>query len=331
MMIFFLYLREEWMEKARVFLWSKVLSRQRWAWVIILGLCLWSPQAQAGERIANMLSDGNGCVLLLTLDRNLYRFCPDDSRPQLQDQLPARPFGAGLDRQERLLLATDKGIFRKKKKDKQWERIPGAPRGGAWIRCFPGLGCLTWVWSKGLYRIGTQGLQEMEQTGLPDSPVLDICQTADGSLWAAFFGSGVFCLRSGEERWQPANSGLSSRHVLALTRDSRNRLYVGTFGGGLQVLSPKEPSWQTVPSLQAFDITAVALGPADEHRILAGTRKQGLWWSRDGGQTWTSETGITGTVSSLLWTGEKEALAAEESGVLYQRHGGARWRAITLR
>ncbi|MDZ7762299.1 MAG: two-component regulator propeller domain-containing protein [Desulfovermiculus sp.] len=284
---------------------------------LLLCICCLAYPVQAGERIAHMLTDsGRAACFLLSLDQDLYRFCPDDPRPQLQGQLPARPFGADLDSKGQLIAATDRGIFRPVANG-EWEAVPGAPKGGAWVRCFPGAGCLSWVWGKGLHRIGADGLQELEQTGLPDSPVLDICQTSDGSLWAALFGPGVFRLRPGEDRWEPLNAGLSTRHVLAMSRDGRDRLYAGTFGGGLWVLPFGGRSWQPLPTLPATDITTVATGP-DDRLILAGTRGQGLWLSTDQGRSWAGESEIAGTVSSLLWRTEDEAWAAEESGVLYR-------------
>jgi hypothetical protein len=272
-----------------------------------------------------MLPDANGCILFLGLDRDLYRLCPNDPRPQLQGQLPARPFGADLDPADRLIAATDRGIFSPAANGK-WESLPGAPKGGAWVRCFPDLGCLTWIWGEGLHRMGTEGLQAMEQTGLPDSPIVDICRTSDGSLWAAFFGPGVFRLRPGESEWEPVSTGLSSLHVLSLTRDNRDRLYAGTFGGGLWVLPEQGQSWQAVTSLPAADITAVAIGP-DEQMILAGTRGQGLWWSTDQGRTWTGDSGIAGTVSSLVRKANNEAWAAEESGALYRMQDN-KWQEV---
>jgi len=295
---------------------------------LLLGICCGVQPVQAGERIAHMLPDANGCILFLGLNQDLYRLCANDPRPQLLGELPARPFGADLNIKAQLIAATDRGILRLAA-NREWETVPGAPRGGAWVHCFPGTGCLSWLWGKGLHRIGTDGLQAMDQAGMPDSPVLDVCQTSDGSLWAALFGPGVFRLRPGEDTWEPVNAGLSSRHVLALSRDSRDRLYAGTLGGGLWALPKQAPAWKVVSSLPATDVTAVAIGPNDQS-ILAGTRKQGLWWSMDQGRTWTEESEITGTVSSLLWRAKDEAWAADESGLLYRMHGGRTWHLITL-
>ena len=297
-----------------------------WAWVVVLGFSLLTCPALAGERIAHMLPDANGCILFLGLDQDLYRLCPNDLRPQPQGQLPARPFGADLDPAGQLIAATDQGFFSPAANEK-WEHITGAPKGGAWVRCFPDLGCLTWVWGKGLHRIGTEGLEAMEQAGLPDSPIVDICRTSDGSLWAALFGPGVFRLWPGERTWESVNTGLSSRHVLALSRDSRDRLYAGTFGGGLWVLPLRGQSWQSLPTLPARDITAVATSPDDDRLILVGTRRQGLWLSTDQGRSWAGDSEIAGTVSSLLWRTTDEAWAAEESGVLYRMQDN-KWQEV---
>lgn len=137
--------------------------------------------------------------------------------------------------------------------------------------------------------------------GLSDNPIFDLlfipptAAETSGSLWAAT-RAGLRQSRDGGTNWQPV-AGLPDVTVLTLAADSSGRVYAGLDGAGVfaqtkqgwEALTPPFSVTESVPGdeLASAGILSLAVS-ADGRQLYAGTAGQGVFASRDGGQTWAN-------------------------------------------
>ncbi|MEW5959749.1 MAG: hypothetical protein AB1801_18645, partial [Chloroflexota bacterium] len=135
----------------------------------------------------------------------------------------------------------------------------------------------------------TWTMSDATQPGLVDNPVFDLLPSTGGhELWAAS-RDGLLHSPDNGATWQPVAAGLPPVTAFALAADAGGRLYVGldqaglyaqAGAGGWQPLTPTGP-----PARAAVLSLAVS---ADGQRLYAGTARQGLLASADGGQSWVT-------------------------------------------
>ncbi|AGA33995.1 hypothetical protein TVNIR_2352 [Thioalkalivibrio nitratireducens DSM 14787] len=300
--------------------WSS-WRRALWCLPLVL-VCVPAGIASAG--VVQLLLTSDDCLLVLTQEQGLFRECPEDLRPRWQAELPERPAAATETGTGQLWLATRGGLLRQ---DPGGDWVPVAAAAAAWVRC-GAAHCVAKFWGRGLHRLDRGEISRVTTEGLPPIPVQDALLQSDGSLIAAGFGTGVYRLGPGSQRWEPLHAGLDNRQVLALAESPESSLYAATFGGGLYRLDPGQQAWARLENLPATDITAIAV--ASDGHILLGTRRQGLWWSTDAGSHWSSDSGVDGLIVSVALGPAGLGWAADDAGELY-RLSDAQWRRVAFR
>lgn len=130
------------------------------------------------------------------------------------------------------------------------------------------------------------------RTSLTGSPVRALLEV-EGRFYAGTDGSGAWMSLDGDT-WHPAGIGIDDRDILSLAFDGEN-FVAGTDRGFLLGLPSKH--WKELgPSVL---VSAIAIDPEGSGRWLAGCQPTGLWWTEDGGATF-SQTGTFNTVRAVL-------------------------------
>lgn len=123
------------------------------------------------------------------------------------------------------------------------------------------------------------------------SKVVNVCADAQGVLWIACDGNGIFLLQPLQDKAAPLSfagkqQGLSSNAVYAIYEDKENRKWIGTLRGGINIIDARKNPFE----LHAFS-TANNFGhinnfifsfcEANDGNIWIGTDGAGLkYWNR---------------------------------------------------
>ena len=117
--------------------------------------------------------------------------------------------------------------------------------------------------------------------GLPPNPVLRLIEGADGTIWAALGGGGLYSLAkdSSPAVWQKVH--FPNDGVVSLLEDQEQNLWVGTRARGLTRLKPKRVS--VVPILSGETETVPrTLAETPDGVLWVGTSSRGLFRIQDG-------------------------------------------------
>ena len=106
----------------------------------------------------------------------------------------------------------------------------------------------------------------------------------DGTLYAGFFGDGIYKSMDGGEHWRPAKAGLGDPFIISLLAHTDGKVYAGTIRGGVFRSEDGAKSW--VASNDGLTNTQVASLIADRHHTLYAGTGAGVFVSRDGGLHW---------------------------------------------
>ncbi|RPJ52367.1 MAG: hypothetical protein EHM21_00380, partial [Chloroflexi bacterium] len=114
----------------------------------------------------------------------------------------------------------------------------------------------------------------------------------DETVFAGTMEDGVFISRDGGERWVTWNFGLLDLNVMCLgiSPDFANdeTVFAGTESGIFRSTNGGR-AWREIEVPFGFDaVISLALSPqyAGDRTLYAGTEEQGLWVSRNEGETW---------------------------------------------
>lgn len=150
----------------------------------------------------------------------------------------------------------------------------------------------------------------------------------DGTLYAGFFGDGVYKSTDGGETWRPAKSGLGDRFILSLYIHRNGTLFAGTVRKGLYRSHDGGENWMPSGEGLANDqIASMTAGP--DGSIYVGTGA-GVFVSRDGGRHWdTANKGLeivlvrsivaTPSGSLFIGTAGNGLLRSHDNGQSWQR------------
>lgn len=163
-------------------------------------------------------------------------------------RLPASGFFGSLamDRQGRLLVPTDNGLFVRQNGD--WRRYGvahGLPGQSVSVVLHDSEGSL-WVglWGLGLLRVAGYGQTESwtVHEGLASSTVSAILEDARGAVWAGT-DDGISVLDPGAARWRKWQGGnLCGTKVRALVPGPDSSIWAGCFPGGVSRIPPRGPA-----------------------------------------------------------------------------------------
>ncbi|GHT38113.1 hybrid sensor histidine kinase/response regulator [Bacteroidia bacterium] len=106
-----------------------------------------------------------------------------------------------------------------------------------------------------------------------------IIERANGDLWFASSGDGLFLLKKGStqcEQMRQLNERLCSRFLTVLYEDRQQRLWIGSENSGLNIYSPNTDTLLTftAPNINSNAITAIAEG--NDNAIFVGMLNGGL-------------------------------------------------------
>jgi signal transduction histidine kinase/ligand-binding sensor domain-containing protein len=179
-----------------------------------------------------------------------------------------------------------------------------------------------WIASqgRGLSRLdGSRVTTWSEAAGPPGRFVLDLVETADGSVWAAG-KDGVARFLPGRPRPAPALDGLPARCTHALAVDRDGALWAGTHAGLARWDGRAWVAERTPPPASASIVDVVLAEP--DGTLWMGTRGAGLWSRRDG--RWRGY-----GVAEGLGSNEVSALLRDRQGHLWAatRKGTLAWLA----
>ena len=173
--------------------------------------------------------------------------------------------------------------------------------------------------------------------GLDDNPVFDLLPVVDDNgsgvvLWAATRDGLLQSLDAGVT-WQAADGNLPTDTAFALATDTNGGLYVGLDGVGVYAQTGKNQRWNAMARNQPLASAAVlslAVSP-DGKQLYGGTSGQGIFASRDGGNSWV-RTYPDQYVPTLAFNPNNPALAvASLRNRLVRTHdGGESWHTIPL-
>jgi ligand-binding sensor domain-containing protein len=133
---------------------------------------------------------------------------------------------------------------------------------------------------------------QWQQTNGPLGGYIKSIVSANGSLFTAVYGAGVFISTDNGSSWSARNTGLTNLVICTLVTDGTN-LFVGTMGGGVFMSSNSGMSWSVVNiGLYDGNITALAVR---NNNMFAGTYMGNIYRSTDNGTNWTKIFSIQGS------------------------------------
>lgn len=130
--------------------------------------------------------------------------------------------------------------------------------------------------NSGVIRYTARTLQYYnKRNGLSDNVFTDLLTDAEGNLWMASDGQGVFRYSGTQFTALDESLGLPSAQVMAIASDRSGRLFLGTYDAGLYTFQDGVVAPLSFPSNPTPSITSLAY--THDGRLWIGTRNQGLW------------------------------------------------------
>lgn len=223
------------------------------------------------------------------------------------------------DRQGTMWVLTNAGLYRVEKDKLVLHTIHGQP-----LDRLPVLRCMTED-SNGAYWLGTNSgvikftassLQYYNKhNGLSDNIFRDILTDAEGNVWMASDGQGLFRFSGSPFTVLDESMGLPSAQVMGITASHSGKLYLGTYDAGLY--SFENGTVGKIPFPGRFNATITAL-LYKNNTLWIGTRN-GLWSYDNDFHTYTFPSDLLFSVSSLysdtggrLWVGFVNGFAVRE-------------------
>lgn len=166
-----------------------------------------------------------------------------------------------------------------------------------------------WVGTKkGLHFVepGSSAMKPIAATAAINRDIVSVVVAADGSVWMATDGGGVYQYqpRTGRLRSFTTSDGLPDNKVRALYRDSKGGLWAVTASGVAQWQSER---WQAVDKLKGVSCTSIAEDKTGT--LWIGTHGDGLWgMNKSGVRHLTAANGLNSNYVRSLAVGADNSL-----------------------
>lgn len=147
----------------------------------------------------------------------------------------AYTFGIFEDSKERILLATNKGIYRLNERNIQPLIIAHRPINFAITSLAEDKSGALWAGTgTGVVKLtDTSFTWFNKKNGLSDNPFYHVLTDKEGNVWMASDGQGVFRFSGAEFSSLDERSGLPSAQVMSIAADKKGKLFLGTYEAGL--------------------------------------------------------------------------------------------------
>lgn len=114
-----------------------------------------------------------------------------------------------------------------------------------------------------------------KRNGLTDNNINDVIKDAEGNIWIASDGQGVFRFSGTRFTALDENVGLPSAQVMAMAYNNADSLFIGTYDAGIHIFVDGKVRPLPFPSQPVPAIMSLCYTP--EGRLWMGTRGRGLW------------------------------------------------------
>ncbi len=130
--------------------------------------------------------------------------------------------------------------------------------------------------ASGAIRIAGSSIQYYNKhNGLSDNGFLDLLTDAEGNIWMASDGQGIFRYSGTQFTALDESMGLPSAQVMAIATNNRDSLFLGTYDAGLYIYKDGKVSSLAFPSKPTPTITSLCY--TSKSKLWIGTRDRGLW------------------------------------------------------
>jgi photosystem II stability/assembly factor-like uncharacterized protein len=110
-------------------------------------------------------------------------------------------------------------------------------------------------------------------------------------------------------------------------------VYVTTSNAGFKTIDDGD-TWQRIPPIWTHGFLNFAVISDTDHTLYGAEQSQGVWVSKDGGETWSERNnGLTGVVASTIVAAAgrpDEVYAGTNAGLFYSANGGHAWRQLPI-
>jgi len=138
--------------------------------------------------------------------------------------------------------------------------------GALWIGTYNG----------GVIKLGDNSLQVYnKKNGLSDNTFFDVMTDAEGNIWMASDGQGIFRFSGTLFTGLDESMGLPSAQVMTIAGNRRDSLFLGTYDAGLFVYHDGVTTPLPFPTSAPPALTSVVY--SHDHKLWIGTRGSGLW------------------------------------------------------
>lgn len=135
--------------------------------------------------------------------------------------------------------------------------------------------------TSGVLRVDSLGMQAYaRRNGLTDNTINYLLRDAEGSIWMASDGQGIFRFSGTQFTGLDESTGLPSAQVMAVATNGADSLFVATYDAGVYVFKDRKISPLFFPSSPVPPIVALCYSPYSG--LWIGTRGRGLWLYENG-------------------------------------------------
>lgn len=123
--------------------------------------------------------------------------------------------------------------------------------------------------------IGNSIFYYNKHNGLTDNNINDVMKDAEGNIWMASDGQGIFRFSGTQFTGLDEAAGLPSAQVMAMAYNGADSLFIGTYDAGIHIFMNGKVRALPFPSSPVPAIMTLCYTP--DQRLWIGTRGRGLW------------------------------------------------------
>ncbi len=235
-----------------------------------------------GETVSSILAEKGG--IWVANDRVIYHYANskwDTAKFQIDSEQKA-PFVYRIfkDRDKTIWLTTSGGLYKLEDGNKFMPYlINGQPLTYPMLRSSitqDKEGALWLGTNSGVLKIADGKVQSYnKRNGLSDNTFFDLLTDAEGNVWMASDGQGIFRFSGSQFTVLDETMGLPSAQIMALASNKRDSFFLGTYDAGLFVFVDGKVNALPFPSNPVPGITSLC--HTRNGKLWIGTRGRGLW------------------------------------------------------